>query len=148
MALVVFCLGHLFAVGVFAAPQVLRYFRRPSTLRSRQARSRRVTQLRRFRVCTRSTQHDRVLLCHTAFAACTAVLLTAVLLTAVLTRSLKRLTARGLGPLSAGPAYTRRRPRSRLTTSLLRTRRWHRELRRSPPRGGPVRVHVRIPCFV
>jgi hypothetical protein len=45
------------------------YFRKPSTLRSRQAQARCVPQLRRFRVGTRSTRHDRVLLCRDAFTA-------------------------------------------------------------------------------
>jgi hypothetical protein len=55
-----------FAVEVFVASQALRHFRKSSTLRSPQAHSRRVPQLRRFRA--HNEQRDRVLLCRDAFA--------------------------------------------------------------------------------
>jgi hypothetical protein len=53
------------AVGVFAAPQNPSTDKEPSTLRARQARAHRVTQLRRFRA--RSERRGRVLLCRDAF---------------------------------------------------------------------------------
>jgi len=56
-----------FAVGVFVAPQALRYFRKSLLYVPASAR-RRVIQLGRFRVGTNGTQHDRVLLCHEAFS--------------------------------------------------------------------------------
>jgi hypothetical protein len=55
------------AVRVFLALQVPRNFRRPLTLRSRQAHLQRVPQLRRL--CTHNEQRSRVLLCRDAFAA-------------------------------------------------------------------------------
>ena len=49
-------------------------------------------------------------------------------------------------PIRSVPTNTR--GRSSADDKIVERRRWHRELRRSSPRGGPVRVHVRIPCFV
>jgi hypothetical protein len=66
MALFVFRLGHLCsAVGVFVTPQNPSTDKEPLTLRARQAHSRRVPQLRRFRA--RSERRGRVLLCRVAF---------------------------------------------------------------------------------
>ena len=157
----------------------------PSTLRARQAHSRRVPQLSRFRV--HSERRGRVLLCRDAFAYClarTAYCGTSpdTVFTAPATSpnetpapslssgptSLLVLTNSSTGQKLRAPAHyvccvtdhppkrsalaccSRVHPRAyaaQLTTRWLRAR-WHRELRRSPPRGGPVRIHVRIPCFV
>jgi hypothetical protein len=66
-----------FAVEVFVASQALRHFRKSSTLRSPQAHSRRVPQLRRFRA--HNEQRDRVLLCRDAFTAYCGTAFAAVL---------------------------------------------------------------------
>jgi hypothetical protein len=116
-----------------------------------------VPQLRRFCVDTKSTQRKRALLCLDALLRYVSLLcfllrycfcfLLRSYFAAVLTRSLEHSIARGFRPLPSVPPHTRRSPRPQPTTRLLRTRRRHRGSRRSPPRGGSVRVHVRIPSL-
>jgi hypothetical protein len=145
-----------FAVGVFVAPQASPKNKEPSTLRTRQARQRRVTQLRRLRTQP-SGRRDRVLLCRDALTAYCLLLtairrsclssFTALLLTYCPT-SCFSLLASCFGTAHCGTGQVSRVPAALFRFSLLPTHRKREEAVESdryPVRSQPLSAEPLCP---